>query len=366
MPFALLDVGTTKLAAGFGEGDRVREVFRVPLPAVVFEGASAVQPMAVISDLFDGALRKLQREVLPENWDALVLVGQRGTGIDENGRMRSWLDRSDGGLLPRSIVGWAAERLCGAIVDTFQTGQIVADSVPRVPAGLVVGNLPTGVPLVLGGGDKNAEHWGAGVFEDGVAALSLGTAFSLGVVSQQPASGIVFASPSARSGWVHVEVGIPWGGGLFPWADEMFGRPKPLFPDSPLFRPYVRGSLDDSRATASWMGIDRPCAPGEMSAAVREGVAFELRRLAARLPHKFSCVRVTGGADADELVCQSIADALQVPVEQGDERMANATLVGAYAIGRHSLRKPWEPKIPIHRVFEPGAFAADRYRRWMP
>lgn len=365
MMLALLDVGTTKLAAGFGEGDRVREVFRVPLPAVVFEGPSAVQPMAAIGDLFDGALRKLQREVPAEQWDALVLVGQRGTGIDTDGTLRSWLDRSDRGLLPRSLSGWAAERLSGEIVDTFQTGQIVGDSIPRVPAGSIVGKLSSGAPLILGGGDKNAEHWGAGVFEPGVAALSLGTAFSMGVVSREPARGDVFASPSAQSGWVHVEVGIPWGGGMMPWADALFGKPKPLRPDSPLFRPYVRGSLDDPHATAGFIGIDRPCEAGEMSAAVREGVAFELRRLSARLPVKFTRVRTTGGADSDDVLCQAIADVLQVPVERLDERGANATLIGAYAIGRLALGKPWSPQMTVASICTPGTFDETRYRRWL-
>lgn len=364
MPFALLDVGTTKLAAGFGESDVVREILRVPLPTVVFDGVSAMQPLAAFGEVLDSAVRKLQREVPVERWDALVLVGQRGTGIDPDGRLRSWLDRSEGGLCPRSLVAWAAERLCGQVVDTLQTGQIVASSVPRVPAGSVVGKLASGVPLVLGGGDKNAEHWGAGVFEPRVAALSLGTAFSLGVVSQEPASGDVFASPSARSGWVHVEVGIPWGGGLFPWADRMFGPPKALRADSPLFYPYLRGALDDPHATASWSGLDHPSEPGEFSAAVREGIGFELRRLRCGLPMAFDRIRTTGGADADAFACQSIADALETTVEQLDERAANATLVGAYAIGRHALAKPWEPRMTVSRVFSPAPFASERFQRW--
>lgn len=364
MAFALLDVGTTKLAAGFGEGDRVREVFRVSLPAVVFDGASAVQPIAAIGELLDGALRRLSRETPMERWDGLVLVGQRGTGIDADGRMRSWLDRGEPRLAARSLVAWAAERVAGVVVDTLQTGQIVADSVPRVPAGSIVGALPSGAPLILGGGDKNAEHWGAGVFESDVAALSLGTAFSLGVAAREPLKDDVFSSSSARSGWVHLEVGIPFGGGLCPWADGLFGPPVALSADSPLFYPYVRGSLDDPHAQAAWTGLERPAERGEFSAAVREGVAFEFRRLRGRLP-AFSRVRVTGGADADVALCQAIADALQVPLEQLDERGANATLIGAYAIGRAAMGKSWEPRMAVRREFVPGVFFRERYERWL-
>jgi len=365
MPFALLDVGTTKLAAGFGEGDRVHEIFRVPLPAVVIEGASAAQPIAAIGELLDLAMRRLIREIPSEHWQALVLVGQRGTGVDADGRMRSWLDRTEGGLASRSLVGWAAERLAGVVVDTWQTGQLVASSVPHLPAGSEVGKLASGAPLILGGGDKNAEHWGAGVFESGVGALSLGTAFSLGVVSPHPVSGGTFVAPSAMGGWYHVEIGIPWGGGLLPWADSLFGNPSALQDESPLFYPYLRGSLDDPHEEARWVGIHRPCTGGEMAAAVREGIAFELRRLRGRLPIQPSRLRTTGGADADAFACQAIADALEIPMEQLDERAVNATLVGAYAIGQHARGRKWSPRMSVLRTFMPTGFARARYERWM-
>jgi sugar (pentulose or hexulose) kinase len=365
MPIALLDLGTTKLAAGFGDGDRVREIFRVPLPSVVFEGPRALQSIEAIAELLNGAIHRLGCEQPPERWDALVLVGQRGTGVGANGRMRSWLDRGEAGLAPQSLVCWAAEKLTGVRVDTPQTAQCVDVSVPRRPAGSIVGQLASGVPLVLGGGDKNAEHWGAGVFGDDVAALSLGTAFSLGVVSRSLPPAGTFGTPSAREGFWHIEVGIPWGGALFPWADRLFGPPGAIEPDSPYFLPYVRGSLDEPSAEAAWRGLHRCAEPGEFAASVREGVAFELRRLRDRLPVAFRRVRVSGGADADVHACQAIADALEAPLERLDERAANATLWGAYSIGRFALGRPWEPALGVLHTFAPRPFAGERYRRWL-
>ena len=194
--------------------------------------------------------------------------------------------------------------------------------------------LPTGIPVVGGGGDQSAQAVGVGAVREGIVALTLGT------------SGVVFASvnepfidPQGRlhsfchavpGRWHLMGVMLSAAGSLRWYRDVIapelsFGellepaRNVSIGSDGLLFLPYLTGERTphaDPSARGAFVGLTVRHGRDHMTRAVLEGVAFGLRDsfelMASAGLSAVDQVRVSGGGARSELWRQILADVLDV------------------------------------------------------
>lgn len=197
---------------------------------------------------------------------------------------------------------------------------------PLAVVGPVGTGLPlAGVPVVLGTMDAWASLFGLGVAAEGQAMYLSGTSEVLGLIS-----GVVTAEPGvitfpAWSGITLHAAPTQAGGASLAWLAQITGREAPalataavaITAQSPLFLPHLQGErapLWDAQARGTFAGLTAATGPGELAAAVLEGVAFSARLALEALQRSGATVpetlRLGGGGAASDRWCQIRADAL--------------------------------------------------------
>lgn len=432
---ATLDVGTSRVKGALFERESGSQAAAAEAPSAPLwiVGEKADQDPALMMQAIAHVLRCLADQVPTSAWAALSVTTQRGTlmPLDACGEpltpVISWLDRRGSGQAmtrwdwikqhqPKvensvarvgSLMSWVVAELTGEVLDTAQTAppeaassglgapvvgigsQLRVKDLNRSKAGrrenlaaftLASVGLPTGLPVVIAGGDKNAELVGAGGVTAGVGGVSFGTAVSLGrLTASQPNQGEVFATPAHVPGFQQLEVGLPFGGGVWAWAKNLLGVSAASLADldigvtAPLFLPYLRGSLSDSRAKGAWFGLDASASSRSLLASVMEGILFDLRRACSVFSDPFKCLHVYGGGTSP-LGAQWLADMTEVPVRT--LASTEAGLVGAAVTAAVSLgwAASWQeacaayvapagpeclPREGMRRVFD------ERFSRWL-
>lgn len=303
----------------------------------------------------------------------------RATGA----RVTDTSDASGTGLLDVAFGTWDPEALEIAGVTADVLGEPVAPTA-------VVGRLrergwglPTGVPVVAGGGDGPLANLGVGAVRPGVAACSIGTSGALRATVERPAvdpRGRVFCYGLADERWV-VGGAITNGGLVLDWAHETLGRDVddllaaagavPAGADGLLALPHLlaeRAPHWDIGGAGALVGLHRRHGAGHVTRALLEGVCLQLRlvldslREAGLAVHE---VRATGGFARSELWRRLLTDALDLPVgfpsvDQGSA--FGAALLGMQGVG---LLPPGPDalvdaaeRIPIGETLHPGDDAA--------
>lgn len=196
--------------------------------------------------------------------------------------------------------------------------------------------LPTGTPIVVGGGDVLATQVGSGAIADGDVQLSLGTAAYWGVTLAQPG-----LDPGRRVGpLTHMdpELSILWleiatAGGAMAWflrvlegegaidqgiIDRLLRGTAP--DDVPIFAPWLTGErapIFDDEIRGAFVGLKLAHGRGHLLRAVAEGVALQIRwafDYALSFGGPVGSIRVIGGGALSDAWLQIIADAIERPL----------------------------------------------------
>lgn len=329
---------------------------------------------------------RIGKVLLPKDALVLLLTGVAAT------------DPSDAvgtGLLDAGSGTWDGEILDRLGVDPQWLPPIMPSGTPIVPLTFHAADamgLPSGIPVILAGGDAPVAAIGAGLTspDDVLVVLSTGAQVIRPSSAYRPDPAGRWhtwpsALPAGASGALWNQVGatlnagraLTWVRGLVApdaTVPELLDRSAGSTPLSGglLFLPYLIGErcpLGDARARGAFVGLTEAHGPEELTRAVIEGVtlgiADALEHMSRDLPGP-GTVRLGGGGASSPLWRQIVADVLDVQVQVAS--VADLSALGAARIAAHTLG--WSP-IPdpatasseSGQVVSPDPERAERYRR---
>lgn len=266
--------------------------------------------------------------------------------------------RWDEGALAR--VGITADSLPRLVATTDVVGQVR----PEVAEAL---GVPSGLPVVAGGGDGPLANLGVGAVRPGVAACSIGTSGALRVPVKGPGidpdSGC-FCYAVAEDLWV-VGGAITNGGLVLEWGSELLlddptpikdaeteaetlARAADLAASVPagagglVMLPYLLGERAphwDAVPRASVVGLTRDHGRAHLLRAGMEGVCLQLRWVLESIcasGHGVETIRATGGFARSATWRQTLTDVLDTSVgfPEGTEGSgAGAAVLGLVGLG---------------------------------
>ena len=245
-----------------------------------------------------------------------------------------YTDASDSAMMDRRTRDWSPEIL--------EAIGITADKLPKIyPSSHVMGHvtaqaakltgLVEGTPVVVGGGDVSIGAAGAGIVEEGICYMYIGSAMWTGVYSPHTVadcpSRVLGLSDVSGKGYVphHIVFG---GGVCYQWLRDLpkfdgqhealsYDRLNELALDCPpgadglIFLPYMRGGgapHHNPKARGAFIGMGLNNHYGHYSRAVMEGIAFGLREMVEIFNVPFTEVRMAGGGAKSKVWRQIIAD----------------------------------------------------------
>jgi sugar (pentulose or hexulose) kinase len=246
-------------------------------------------------------------------------------------------------------------------------GVDLAKFAPVHPSHAVIGNvtaeaseltgLPSGVPVVAGGGDFPVSMLGFGIVGDGVTADVTGTSMLLATHSERPLLDPAIQNlRHAVDGWIPFTI-LDCGGLSVKWCkdfvdtaagrdvpyEELIGMASqaPAGSDGLLFYPYMLGERRSENTTArgGYFGLTLDHSAPHLVRSVMEGVALAMGKDAAqfkKLGHDITQIFSVGGGTRNKLWNQIKADVFQVPLELSDEPEAGlkgAALLAAAGVG---------------------------------
>jgi xylulokinase len=272
-------------------------------------------------------------------------------------------------------------------IETFDWDQDLLDAfeIPRdklptlVPSGIQVGTLSAdaarrtglkeGTPLCTGGGDQQCAAIGAGVIEEGLAEVTLGTAgvsiAHLDAPRFDPTQRISCSASAAAGerkwiseglqaaaassyrwyrdtiGYVGKQVEGLGGTNAYDVLNSMVAS-KPAGAGGLLYLPYLAGSVAphfDSNARGAFLGLTFAHDTAAMARAVMEGVSFETRDILSSFTEmgvELREVRLSGGATKSALWCQIQTDIYGRPtvaLEESECTVLGAAILGAVGAG---------------------------------
>ncbi|MGB9521181.1 MAG: xylulokinase [Anaerolineales bacterium] len=250
--------------------------------------------------------------------------------------------------------------------------------------------LPTGLPVVAGGGDGVCATAGAGVIQPGIGHIYLGSSAWVAGASVEP-----ILDPKMRTfTWPHLDPNLysPNGtmhnaGSSLEWAKEAFGtleinvaewlgltpydlieREAETIPpgcEGLIFLPYLMGERSpywDPSARGVFLGITKKHKRAHFLRAVYEGVALNLRTIFLALRElgvDFHEMRAIGGGVKSRLWAKIIADALGTTLHVTDLAL-EATALGAAMAGAVGVElisdfvKAAQSFVKVKEIIEPG------------
>jgi xylulokinase len=269
--------------------------------------------------------------VLPKDFVRLRLTGEFATDMaDASGTLFLDLRRR---RYSEEMLG-ALEVPPGMLPEPFE-GPEVTGRVTEAAAAAT--GLPSGVPVVAGGGDNACAAIGAGLIQEGHGVCSLGTSGTLFVHGTTPRvdpEGALNAFCDAVPGGYHLMGVILSAGGSLGWfRDRVVGDIRATFEalldgaaavppgaDGLLFLPYLAGERSphmDPLARGAWVGLSLAHDRRHLVRALVEGVGFafadcleRMRDLGVEPPG----LMLTGGGARGELWRSILAAQLRVPL----------------------------------------------------
>ncbi len=208
--------------------------------------------------------------------------------------------------------------------------------------------LPSGIPVVAGGGDGSCASVGAGAVAIGDTYGCIGTTAWIASISGQPFIDPhmrVFNITSLDGQTTGVFGTVQSAGRSVEWAmnllaDGDFGRFDDLLAGAPpgcdglVFLPYLEGERSpiwDAAARGVYFGINPQHGRLHFLRAAVEGVSFALRSVleVLREMNEFRSLRLIGGGGQSKAWRQMLADVCGLPTQELSTRAADATCVGA-------------------------------------
>ena len=217
--------------------------------------------------------------------------------------------------------------------------------------------LLAGTPVVIGGGDGACATVGAGSVEEGDAYTYIGSSAWIALTSRRP----IFDPQQRTFTFCHLDPDLyfPVGtmqaaGGAYGWLEHLWrgeGDEGPLFREMDalaatvpagasgiLFLPYLLGERSpywNPLARAAFVGLAMPHGRAELSRAVLEGVALNLRIILDALRAQgvqVEAMRLIGGGAKSPVWRQILADVFGLPILR-PALPAEATALGAAIAG---------------------------------
>lgn len=205
-------------------------------------------------------------------------------------------------------------------------------------------DLPSGLPVVAGGGDGFLAALGSGCERGDRFALTLGTSSAVRRFLDRPEdvrpSGMFCYRYSADR--FLVGAASSNGGNVLDWARASFGSETPRGNEPPVFLPWVHGERApfwNAGLGPRWLGLSEAHAPGDLHRAVREGVMFTMAahcRLAADGPSaQLGVLSGNGFRDSalGRILARLVPFPLLLPEEPGLATLRGAARVGFEALG---------------------------------
>ncbi len=318
--------------------------------------------------------------------------------IEENEREK--FERTHKILL---VSGWLNYRLTGRFVDSAssQVGYVPFDfrrhrwasaanwkwqALPVRPeqlpdlvtVGATLGNLTgeaaqaigvqEGLPVIAGAADKACEILGSGAIRPEIAALSYGTAATIGITTARYLETTPFLPPypAALPGQYNPEVQISRGYWMVNWFKQQFGYPEcaaasaqglapevlfdhlvttvPPGAQGLLLQPYWTPGIrhPGPHARGAIIGFSDVHTRAHLYRAILEGLAYALRegkeRIEAKARVQIHSLRVSGGGSQSDAAMQLTADIFNLPASRPhtfETAGLGAAIVGAVGLGLH-------------------------------
>ncbi|MCC5801765.1 xylulokinase [Rossellomorea vietnamensis] len=240
------------------------------------------------------------------------------------------------------------------------------------------GLLP-GTPVVIGGGDGVCAAVGAGVIEEGEAFNYIGSSAWIAAASKEP----VFDPEMKTYTWIHLDSSkyspngtMQTGGASLQWVKEQFYQNEScsvydvmnreaevsnVSANKLIYLPYLLGERSprwNPDARGAFIGLHMKHTRGDMTRAVMEGVAFNLKIvldtfLKAGLP--IHHMWVLGGGAKSQVWRQILADIygldVYVPGQLDEATSMGAAIAGGVGVGLlkdFSVAKDWLKRSSVH------------------
>lgn len=351
------------------------------------------------------AIRWVQ-ENEPEVYEAAsVIITTQEYFLRELGARDGWYqDYSNGslfGLMNIETFDWDQGLLDAFDIDRGKLPDLV-------PSGVQVGvidadasrrtGLREGTPLCTGGGDQQCAAIGAGVIEEGLAEVTLGTAgvsiAHLDAPRFDPSRRISCSASAAAGDRKWISEGLQaaaassyrWFRDTISSGDrkmegsdgaEAYERLNSMVASAPagagglLYFPYLAGSVApnfDSNARGGFLGLTFAHDTAAMARAVLEGIAFETRDILgsfADMGLELREVRLSGGATKSPVWCQIQTDIYRRPtvsLEEGECTVLGAAILGAVGAGAFStMTEAIDAMVRVKKTFEPDESKGELY-----
>ena len=231
--------------------------------------------------------------------------------------------------------------------DMFGSPTLPGTRVGEIPAAVAekTGFAP-GTPICMGAGDQNCGVVGMGAIEPGMGTVTLGTAGLAILCTGQPVPGFggMMVTNHAVSGRWEVEGLSNAAASSYRWFRDSIGAVEyeqlnelasGAVPGSKglLFLPYLATAATphwNADARAAFIGLSLAHGREELTRAVMEGVAFEIRDMIQQWLERnmdVKALRIGGGATRSPLWNQIQADVYGIPVQTVEE--TESTVLGA-------------------------------------
>ncbi len=272
-----------------------------------------------------------------------------------------------------------------------QVGTIDADASKRT-------GLRVGTPICTGGGDQQCAAIGAGVIEEGLAEVTLGTAGVSIAHLEQPrfdpsyriscsasaiagerkwiSEGLQAAAASSYRwfrdtiGYVGRQVESLGGMNAYEVLNSMVAA-VPAGSNGLIYLPYLAGSITpnfDSNARGAFIGLTFAHNTAMMARSVMEGVSFETRDILSSFMHmgvELREIRLSGGATKSPLWCQIQTDIYGRPtvsLEEGECTVLGAAILGAVGAGVFAnMKEGIDAMVRVKSTFEPDQSTRAQY-----
>lgn len=211
--------------------------------------------------------------------------------------------------------------------------------------------LPVALPVVAGCGDVCAAALGSGMSGDGQLHISLGTSAWIGGfypgrrLSVSESYATITSPVQNRPLLIATQ---ECAGACLDWIRRVAPAIADTAPEEsvglPLFMPWLAGErvpIDDNRLRGGFLGLTLSTTTNHLVAAVREGVALNLRLAMSSVARQKGTdtahpIPVVGGAAKDNRLCQVLADCLQRDLHRPSDP-EYASLQGAAALAGTAL-----------------------------
>lgn len=254
--------------------------------------------------------------------------------------------------------------------------------------------LPSGIPVVAGGGDMLCTLLGAGITRPGLACDTSGTASIYSTLNPTPIwDPRVHNLRHVIAGWIAFGI-LDSGGGSFRWFKDQFGQLEaacaakegvspyallceqadrvPPTAEDLFFLPYLQGerALGTPNSKGVVFGITSKHTKAHLVRALLEGVTFDLRQTAEiveRLGQSVEEVRTIGGGAQSPVWSQIKADIYGrrvVTLQAFEGGVLGAAILAGHAVDLYDdPAKAAEQVLKIQEAYEPRANTRFVYNR---